>query len=332
MIKEESIRDLAKDEELNEIRKRDVARLLDKEKFIEVNCPACRSNKYNSVFQKDTFDFRICRACKTVFVNPRPSEEDMGRYYREAEMPSRYAEMVNAKAENRKELIYKKRAESVISIVEKYFPEKKEIYILEIGGGTGGFLEVLRGKRPCWSYTSIEPEKTSAKLIREKGFEVINDTIENIDKSKISRVDIVLSFELIEHIYDPYKFLQKIYEILPVGGLFILTTPNYYGFDFLAIGEGYKNVGAPDHLNYFNTTSIGILLKRANFDVSDVSTPGSMDVDLVRSYFRESKNTGNRFLDFLLYEADETQLDELQDFLSKNRLSGHMFVVARKPK
>lgn len=331
MIKEEDIRDLTCEGKLVDGRKKDAARLLKTAKFIEVNCPACGANGHKPVFQKDKFKFSECCGCKTVFVNPRPGKEGLKEYYTKAEAPCEFTKMVKTKEANRKELIYGARAEAVISAIKKYLPGEKDISIAEIGGGTGGFLGVLREMRPQWAYMSVEPERAATRFLKEKGFKVISDTIENMDTSKLSGADVVLNFELIEHIFDPYDFLRKVYSILPKGGLFIFTTPNYKGFDFLSIGEGYKNIGAPSHLNYFNTASIELLLKRANFDVLDVKTPGRMDVDLARKYYLESKNTGNKFLDFLLYETDEALLSEFQAFLSNNRLSGHMLAVCRKP-
>jgi 2-polyprenyl-3-methyl-5-hydroxy-6-metoxy-1,4-benzoquinol methylase len=41
--------------------------------------------------------------------------------------------------------------------------------------------------------------------------------------------DAVVSVEVIEHLYSPRRFVRAAYEVLPVGGLVIVTTP-YWGY------------------------------------------------------------------------------------------------------
>lgn len=331
VIKEESIRDKSFSDDFAAMRNRDIKTLLRRAQFIEIGCPACGSLKFNHTFQKGGFAFVTCACCKTVFVNPRPSEKDLKWYYAESEMSKAFAKMVDVKKETRKELIYTKRAEFVISAVEKYIPGQKDCSITEIGSGTGGFLETLREMKPGWRYIAIEPGRTSVSLLKEKGFKVIEDIIEEVDSSSIPTANVILNFELIEHIFDTRKFASTVHNAIKPGGLFILTTPNYNGFDFLAIGKEYKNIAAPNHLNYFNTKSIKTLLEMSGFDVLEIMTPGLLDVNLVRDYYGPTKNTGNRFMDFLLYEADNNTLSGFQNFLQEHRLSGHMFITAQRP-
>ncbi len=330
VMKEEDIRDIKHLDKIAKMRTKDIKKFLRVSKFVEVDCPACSSAKYTSVFQKEKFRFVKCYNCRTVFVNPRPIERDIKAYYTKAKSCKEFANMVKRKEERRKELIYIPRAKFVISKIEKYLARIENISILEIGAGTGGFLEILKEKKPDWHFMAIEPEKISGRFLKERGFEVISDIVEKVDRAQLPAINVILNFELIEHIFDSHKFIKKVYDILQPGGILALSTPNYNGFDFLAIGKNYKNIDAPNHLNYFNAESIRVLLKKAGFNILDIVTRGGLDIDLVKNFYGKSKKTGNRFLDFLLYETNDSLLRKFQKFLQDNRLSGHMLVVAKK--
>ena len=45
----------------------------------------------------------------------------------------------------------------------------------------------------------------------------------------VGPVDVVISTEVIEHVYDPRGFLRNCYDLLKPGGIIILTTP-YHGY------------------------------------------------------------------------------------------------------
>ena len=47
---------------------------------------------------------------------------------------------------------------------------------------------------------------------------------------KNETLDVVLSFDTIEHLINPDTFLEEVFRILKVGGLFIISTPNLSDF------------------------------------------------------------------------------------------------------
>jgi 2-polyprenyl-3-methyl-5-hydroxy-6-metoxy-1,4-benzoquinol methylase len=65
-------------------------------------------------------------------------------------------------------------------------------------------------------------------------------------------VDVVISFETIEHIVDYHQFMQEIKRVLKPGGILVLSTPNY-------LGEIYKNVY---HVSNFTTIHLIDLFKQ----------------------------------------------------------------------
>ena len=70
----------------------------------------------------------------------------------------------------------------------------------------------------------------------------------------------------------------------------IFTCPNGDGFDVRFLGRRSHTIDH-EHLNYFNTNSIKILLKKCGYKPLEVLTPGKLDVDIVNNYINENKIT-----------------------------------------
>lgn len=122
-------------------------------------------------------------------------------------------------------------------------------------------------------------DTTSGKKCEQKDIEVIAKPVEKV---WIEGVDVITSFELIEHLYSPEDFLRSCNKCLNDEGLFVCTTPNIKGFDLLTLGKLSDNIAGPNHLNYFHSDSSKILLERCGFKVTETFKPGKLDAELVR--------------------------------------------------
>ena len=87
-------------------------------------------------------------------------------------------------------------------------------------------------------------------------------------------VDVVTSFEVLEHLFSPRAFLEQCAALLRPGGRLIVTCPNVRGFDVETLGEPSATVDA-EHLNYLHPASLGALLERCGFEVEEAVTPGA---------------------------------------------------------
>jgi SAM-dependent methyltransferase len=168
-----------------------------------------------------------------------------------------------------------------------------------------------------------------AQTCRNKGLDVICSTAE---EAGLGHVDVITNFELLEHLYRPKDFLTSCRDLLPTGGLLILTTPNIKGFDLAMLGKLSNNIGGPNHLNYFHPDSLSSLLQSTGFEIIEVMTPGKLDAELVRKKVLtgELDISGQQFLKQILIDCWEAVGEGFQRFLSENKLSSHMWMVARK--
>lgn len=130
--------------------------------------------------------------------------------------------------------------------------------VLEIGGGQGRLAEKVVSKNTNIDWTIVEPNPTyngnlNIKLV-PKFFEDFN-----IDES----VDTIIFSQLLEHTYDPMSFLEKIYDILPVGGKIIFAYPNLE----LWVRRKYTNSLNFEHTMFLTDYHLDYLLAKSKFKI-----------------------------------------------------------------
>lgn len=54
--------------------------------FVNVDCPACSGKIHEKEYEKNGFHFDRCKACRTVFMNPRPTESILAEFYAHSEL------------------------------------------------------------------------------------------------------------------------------------------------------------------------------------------------------------------------------------------------------
>ena len=301
--------------------------LLDrKSEFVKVDCPACQSEESDEAFVKNKLTYLSCCNCKTIYISPRPSLDLISSFYENSQGYKYWAEKIFPASENiRKESIFKPRAEEVIHYCKNYNINNE--LLVEIGSGFGTFSQVMKELGYFNRVISIEPNSDLAEKCREKGLEVINSVVEDVKLS--DKADVIVSFEVIEHLFSVKEFLVDSKKILKNNGLAIFSCPNILGFDNLVLGSESSTVDH-EHLNYFHPESLKLLFTNCGFNVVKVTTPGKLDADIVRNHAISHPDflSKNPFLKNVLIDRWDTVGDNFQKFLSDNNMSGHMWIVA----
>lgn len=297
-----------------------------KDSFVKVNCPACNSKHYDYEFKKYDFSFQRCKICQTIFMSPRPTSKIMAEYYSNSENYqywSKYIFPISDKV--RKNHIQKLWYSRIKSYVEN--KNKKHKSLLEIGSGFGTFGSLVSSSNFFYEYVGIEPSPELYLECKSKGLSVFNERLESFKYKK--KFDIAVSFEVIEHIFNPKVFLLKINNLLKSKGLVFLSCPNGQGFDIKILKERSQAIDS-EHVNLFNPSSIGLILERTGFRLCDVFTPGRLDAEIVRDEVIKNNFKVDDFLKKILVDKWEEMGWSFQKFLASNNLSSHMWVIAEK--
>ena len=229
----------------------------------------------------------------------------------------------------RRTKIFKPRVERIVKICEKY--NIKTNIIIDVGAGFGTFCEEIKKIGIFNKIIAIEPTHPLAETCRKKSLEVIEKPIEKVKFNY--KVDVITSFEVIEHLYSPKEFLLACKKILTENGFIVITCPNIHGFDIITL-KGLSSSINTEHLNYFNPNSLSKLLDNCGFEVIEMLTPGELDAELVRkSILKGEFNINNQpFLKKILIDEWESYGETFQKFLVDNLFSSHLWIVAKNKK
>jgi SAM-dependent methyltransferase/ribosomal protein S27E len=298
----------------------------DRSLFSNINCPACQSSEVTFFLKKNDFTYSECLKCSTFFVNPRPSLEQYDKFYSDSPSTSYWVNnFFKPVMEARREKIFKPRAE----YISNFLINDKNLVIGDVGAGFGLFLEELGKIRSDFQLIAIEPSKEMAQICTDKGIEVIPTLIEDVTGYD-EKFDVLLAFELFEHLHNPEGFLRKIHQLLKPGGILFFTTLNGLGFDIGVLGEKSNSIAPPHHINFFNPQSAGLLLEVNGFEVIEASTPGKLDWDIVETSITSDDFIPERIWKIISKYASPESKKKLQNWISESNMSSHMRIVGRK--
>ncbi|MDO8571546.1 MAG: class I SAM-dependent methyltransferase [bacterium] len=327
-MKESDIRKKELVDEMLRLAKNDIINFFsEKNTYQEVPCPACAGVRRNQAFIKEGFQYALCDDCGTLYVNPRPSFEQLRKYYLNGTSAKFFAEkFFPPVAESRRKNIFRPRAKALAPLIK----ERQLISIGDIGAGFGIFCEELRYFFSDRTLICIEPESTMAEICRRKGLTVIEKTLEEIDATD-QQFDLLTSFELMEHLHSPHTFIEKVKTLLKPGGYFLFTTLSIEGFDLQLLWEKSKSIMPPYHINFLNPRAARTMIERCGLECVEITTPGKLDVDILEGRYKEEGVSPERFWKLFFDRVNEETKVAFQEMLIKNRLSSHMWVLARKP-
>lgn len=98
--------------------------------------------------------------------------------------------------------------------------------LLEIGCGEGRGIAMLKDK--VASFTAIDKIEQVIESLSEQFPDVkfIQDNIPPLKKVEDNTYDVIITFQVIEHIKNDKLFLEEIHRVLKPGGKALITTPN----------------------------------------------------------------------------------------------------------
>ena len=236
-----------------------------------IECNICSSKKIklikNSIkdfeYSISTFtSFYKCCNCNLFFQYPYYKNNDINKLYPKKNYSTR-SSILNKKGFFpflKKILILNK-----VYKVKKLL--KKNSNVLDVGCGSGDFLNLLKKHRPDLNLfgLDISSPKNTNSFIFYKGF------IENINFS--NKFDFINMTNLIEHVHNPSKFIKKINLILNAGGFVAGDTPSTHSLDRYMFGKYWGGYHYPRHTFLFNKHNLSRLFY--NFNFKKISIKGS---------------------------------------------------------
>jgi SAM-dependent methyltransferase len=308
----------------------DIAALMARrDKFVRVTCPACGTDLATPRFTKFDMTFVACDVCGTIYANPRPAPVVLEHYYATSQNYAYFnTHIFPASEDARRDKIFRPRVARLRELMQRH--QVPRHCLLEVGAGFGTFGQEVLADRLFERVIAVEPTPALAATCRQRGLDVIEAPVEKVS-GLTSAPNVIVAFEVIEHLFCPRDFVQACAGLLSPGGLLVLTCPSGRGFDVEVLGSLSDTVDV-EHLNLFSPASLALLLGDHGFEVLEITTPGRLDAELVRKKAMAGALdlSGNPFLQRVLLDEWDTLGPPFQTFLAEHGLSSHQWAVARK--
>ncbi len=149
-------------------------------------------------------------------------------------------------------------------ITERLRTRPRPVRILDVGCGYGFFLKQFLGQGGVELH-GIELSASAAAAARESIPAVIQAPIE---EARFDRAfDFIVSFEVIEHLFDPAAFLGRVKGLLASDGFVLLTTPNIASPWFWWLRRRWPALHPDSHNHYFSPATLRALAERQGLEV-----------------------------------------------------------------
>ncbi|PJZ70576.1 SAM-dependent methyltransferase [Leptospira perolatii] len=181
---------------------------------------------------------------------------------------------------------------------------------LDIGCSFGGFLNCA--KELGFSPFGVEVSAYAAQACTARGIKVWNSHFLDADLPE-NFFDVITLVEVIEHLENPRAVFDKLEKILKPGGLLVLQTANFEGWQAKDSGPGYHYY-LPGHLYYYSESNLRKILANRNFE--SVITYLGVDFSLIAK-LKKSRGSFKSWKDYLRWISITKY-----HFLSKIKKSG----------
>ncbi|HRR27379.1 MAG TPA: class I SAM-dependent methyltransferase [Acidobacteriota bacterium] len=210
---------------------------------------------------EERFELFECPACGLLFQDPSRDNLASSTWY-----PPAYWWVQKAGPAGRLEARYREWVveNDQLNFLRKLFPNPKGLRLLDVGTGSGLFVEVAR--RYGFVAEGLEPaegtEGVTSSPVRPIRRVSVDDLI-----NEGYRCDIVTMFHVLEHVADPFSFLRKVRELLDKPGHLIVQVPNRASLQADWFGPRWYGLDCPRHLCNFTEHALLHLLGRAGFRI-----------------------------------------------------------------
>lgn len=140
----------------------------------------------------------------------------------------------------------------------------REGNVLEVGAGRAAFARHVGSDR----YLGLEFNDRAIEKARSDGIRLIKQLVEEHAKAG-SLYDVVVAFQVLEHVPDPDSFIRGCVACLKPGGKLILSVPAHDGFAEKAVNHVLDM--PPHHVSHWSKAVMAYLSERYGLDVLDIA-------------------------------------------------------------
>ncbi len=281
-------------------------------------CPACKNSNSKILFEKETFIYRECSRCATVFLSPRPTRKMLHDFFFKSKALKYWNSKIMQETENRKMHVFNPRIRWVQDTIE--FNDSSNKVFCDFYSKYTPFLKSMDKMTEYTKKVSYKPAYDIRDDIKLIDFEITEELAEN-------SCSIITAFEVFDRFYNPRSVLDVISKSLENSGMLFLTTTSSSGLDIQLLKEKSRSLIPPIHLNIFSVEGVVLLLEEFGFEILELSTPGSLDIHLIEKELHNVEIP--KFISDIIINRNNQIKESFQEFLQRSMLSSHMRIAAR---
>ena len=239
-------------------------------KTSEIQCFNCESNNYDTICSvsdfcystcRNTFNYVQCNGCENIYLVNRPNLEYLDTIYPQDYPTYDYEKSLGKLINNFRNKFQEKK----IKIIDSLLKDKDTI--IDVGSGGGDFLKIFKKiSKKNLEYYGLDFSNHACEMLKKNHLKVIKKRFEDLDENEFSNVGAVTMFQMIEHIDNPKKNIQKAFKILKENGVLVIETPDINSWDYKIFKKRYwSGWHAPRHWNILKNNFLIKLLEENGF-------------------------------------------------------------------
>jgi len=178
---------------------------------------------------------------------------------------------------------------------------------VDLGCGDGEFSVKVKKQVGCGRMYGVEVWDEAIKKAREKGLKVINSDLNKKLPFEDESFDIVVSNQVLEHLWYPIQFIKEVKRILKNSGIAVISTENLSSWDNIAAlifgwtpfsmqFDGFQKIGNPisphnkekfdkypSHMRIFTYGGLKSSFEQIGFKVDGIKGSGYIPFNLISS-------------------------------------------------
>ena len=206
-------------------------------------------------YDREVFEIHECDRCGLGLTRPLPKPENAGELYSERTSIDFQPEDTSAIAAIK--LYFAKRDAASFA---KYSPNAKSI--LDYGCGNGAFTIALRERFSSARVYGTDYHEACPSALKPQEYIPYSALAQ-----KKGQFDLILLRHVLEHTYDPAKFLGELRELLTEGGVLAIEVPRFDTPLRQAFGKHWDGYYVPYHPLHFTPKSLALAAESAGLTV-----------------------------------------------------------------
>ncbi len=225
-----------------------------------MKCPICSSDSIKVVFTLESplgrvWDIYECLICKTQFIYPMPSQNELNQFYDEFYHGADIAGTKSLKNPSYNRAYWQRQWRIIQGLISL-----RSGRVLDFGCGSGNFLD---NAGVDWEKYGVEISEEAGKVTEGKGIEIFKTLKQAGFPSEF--FDLVTMFNTIEHLPNPKAVVDELAKTVKRDGLFVIMTGDTRSFKAKIKGKKWHMYRPPEHVGFFCAHSLDFIMRSLGF-------------------------------------------------------------------